>query len=134
MSRPLLTISRSSYPEVFLGKGVLKICSKFTTCGSAISIKLQSSFIEITLRHICSLVHLLHIFKAPFLKNISGGLFLCFSMQNWLSNNLEKRGVKRGVQNYRKSQMKKTLLIIKNSRRLLNLFFLTRLNQMKKLQ
>ena len=34
---------RSSCPEVFLGKGVLKICCKFTgeySCGSAISIKL----------------------------------------------------------------------------------------------
>ena len=38
---------RSSHPEVFLGKGVLKICSKFTEehlCQSVISIKLQSSF------------------------------------------------------------------------------------------
>ena len=36
---------RSSHPEVFLEKGVLKICSKFTgehPCRSAISIKLQS--------------------------------------------------------------------------------------------
>ena len=35
--------SRSSPPEVFLGKGVLKICSKFTgehPCQNAISIKL----------------------------------------------------------------------------------------------
>ena len=33
---------RSSRPDVFLGKGVLKICSTFTVehpCGSAISIK-----------------------------------------------------------------------------------------------
>ena len=38
-------VFRSSQPEVFLGKGVLKICSKFTgehPCRSAISIKLQS--------------------------------------------------------------------------------------------
>ena len=36
--------SRSSHPEVFLGKCVLRICSKFTgkhPCRSAISIKLQ---------------------------------------------------------------------------------------------
>ena len=41
-----LSIHRSSPPEVFLGKGVLKICSKFTgekTCRSAISIKLAAS-------------------------------------------------------------------------------------------
>ena len=39
---------RGSHPEVFLGKGVLEICSKFTgehSCRSAISIKLLSNFI-----------------------------------------------------------------------------------------
>ena len=39
---------RSSHQEVFLEKGVLKVCSKFTgehTCRSAISIKLQRNFI-----------------------------------------------------------------------------------------
>ena len=59
-------IFRSSRPEVFLGKGVLKICSKFTgehPCRSAISIKLQSNFVEITLWHECSPVNLLHIFR-----------------------------------------------------------------------
>ena len=35
-----------------------------------------SNFIEITLRHGCSSVNLLHIFKAPFPKNTSGGLLL----------------------------------------------------------
>ena len=72
-----LDIYRSSPLEVFLGKGVLKICSKFTAkypCRSAISIKLQSNFIEITLRHGCSPVNLLHIFRTPFLKNTSEGL------------------------------------------------------------
>ena len=41
-----LSIHRSSSPEVFLGKSVLKICSKFTgeqTCRSVISIKLAAS-------------------------------------------------------------------------------------------
>ena len=68
---------RSSTPEVFLGKGVLKICSKFKgedPCQIAISTKLQSNFIEVTLRRACSPVNLLHIFRAPFLKNTSGGL------------------------------------------------------------
>ena len=72
---------RSSHPEVFLGKGVLKICSRFTgehPCRSALSIKLQSNFIEITLRHGCSLVNLLHIFRTPASKNTSGGLLLKF--------------------------------------------------------
>ena len=34
------------------------------------------NFIEITLRHGCSPVNLLHIFKRPFLKNTSGRLLL----------------------------------------------------------
>ena len=67
--------SGSSHPEVFLGKGVLKISSKFTgehPCRSVISIKLQSSFIEIALRHGCSPVNLLHILRTPFPRNTSG--------------------------------------------------------------
>ena len=43
---------------------------------SVISIKLQRNFIEIALRHGCSPVHLLHIFRTPFLKNNSGWLLL----------------------------------------------------------
>ena len=70
---------RSSRPEVFLIKGVLKICSKFIgehPCRSVISKRLQSNFVEVTLRHGCSPVNLLHIFRAPFLKNTSGRLLL----------------------------------------------------------
>ena len=70
---------RSSPPEVFLGKGVLKICSKFTgehPCRSVISIKLQSNFIEITRWDWFSPVNLLHIFRTIFYKNTSGGLLL----------------------------------------------------------
>ena len=43
---------------------------------SAISVKLQSGFIEITLQHGCSPVNLLHIFRTIFPKNASGGLLL----------------------------------------------------------
>ena len=46
--------NRGSHLEVFLGKGVLKICRKFTEehpCRSAISIKSFCNFIEITLWH-----------------------------------------------------------------------------------
>ena len=67
---------RCSPPEVFLGKGVLKICSNFIgehSCRNVVSM-LQSNFIEITLRHGCSPVNLLHIFTTPFPKNTSGGL------------------------------------------------------------
>ena len=71
------THNRSSHPQVFIGKGILKICSKFTgepPCQSVISIRLQSNFIEVTLWHGCSPVTLLHIFRTPFLKNTSGQL------------------------------------------------------------
>ena len=53
------------------------MCSKFTeehSCWSAISIKLQNNFIEITLRRGCSPVNLVHIFRTTFPKNASGGL------------------------------------------------------------
>ena len=72
-------VFRSSHPEVFLREGALKICSKFTgehPCRSVISIKLQSNFIEITFRHGCSPVNLLHIFRTPLPKNTSGWTLL----------------------------------------------------------
>ena len=71
--------SRSSPSEVFLGKGVLKLCRKFTgkhPCRSVISIKLLCNSIEITLRCGCSPVKLLHIFRTPSYKNASEGLLL----------------------------------------------------------
>ena len=74
---------RSSRPEVFLRKGVLRTCSKFTReypCQNVISIMLQSNFIEITLPHGCFPVNLLHIFRTPFLKNTSGRLLLKISI------------------------------------------------------
>ena len=81
-SLPALRL-RSSRSEVFLGKAVLKICSKFTgehPYRSVISIKLQSNFTEITLRHGCSPVNLLHIFITPFPMNtILGGCFIKLS-------------------------------------------------------
>ena len=41
--------------------------------------KLHSNFIEIALRHGCSPVNLLHIFRTPFPKNTSGWLLLSAS-------------------------------------------------------
>ena len=61
--------TRSSRPEVFLRKGILKICSEFTEehlSQSVTLIKLHSNFIEITLWHRFSPVNLLH--RAPFLS------------------------------------------------------------------
>ena len=65
---------RSSCLEVSL-----TTCSKLTgehPCRSVIIIKLQSNFIEITLRHWCSPVIFLYIFRTPFPRNISGRLLL----------------------------------------------------------
>ena len=70
---------RSSCPEVFLKKRVLKICSKFEgehPCRSVISLKLFRNFIEIALRHECSPINMLHIFRTPIPANISGWLLL----------------------------------------------------------
>ena len=64
-------IYRSSPPEMFLRKDVLKICCKFTGEHPC-----QNNFIEIVLRHGCSPVNLQHIFRTPFPKNTSGGLLL----------------------------------------------------------
>ena len=63
--------------EVFLLKGVLKICGKFTEeCRSVISIKLLCNFIQIALQYGCSPVDFLHIFGTPFSKITSGWLLL----------------------------------------------------------
>ena len=41
-----------------------------------------SNFIEIPLRHGCSPVNLLHIFRTPFRKNTAGGLLLNIDVTN----------------------------------------------------
>ena len=74
-----LKSSRSSHPEVFLGKSVWKICSKYTgehPCRSTISIKLLCNFIEIALQYGCSPINLLYIFRTPFFRNTSERLLL----------------------------------------------------------
>ena len=65
---------RSSHPEAFWEKRVLKICSKFT--GEHPCRSLICNFIEIALPHGFSPVNLLHIFRTPFPKNIPGRLLL----------------------------------------------------------
>ena len=82
-SLPVITSQTSSSPpEMFLGKSVLKICSKFTgyPCRSVILIKLLCNFIEVTLWHGCPPVNLLYIFRTPFYKNTYKGLLMhrCF--------------------------------------------------------
>ena len=81
-------VYRSSHPEVFLRKGVLKICSKFTgehPCQSVISIKLYSNVIEITLQHDCSPVNLLHISEYLFLRAPLNGFFWIYQFVVCLS-------------------------------------------------
>ena len=84
---------RSSHPDEFLIKGVLKICSKFTGEHPYRSAKLQSNFIEITFQHGCSPVNLLHIFRIPFLKNTFPWLLKdkvnlkIYDVTAWLTNN-----------------------------------------------
>ena len=65
----------SSPPEVFLRKCVLIICSK-PTGEHPCRIVMQSNFIEIPIRDVCSPVNLLHIFRTPFSQNKSGRLLL----------------------------------------------------------
>ena len=75
---PTEDVIRNSPPEMFLLKGVLKICSKCTgehPSQSLISTKCNN-FFKITLRHWCSPVNVLLIFRMPFPKSTSGGLLL----------------------------------------------------------
>ena len=68
---------RNSPPYVFWEKEVLKIRSKFTgelPCRSVISIKLFCKFTEITVRHGCFPLNLLHIFRVPFLDHPWGNV------------------------------------------------------------
>ena len=70
--------TRSSHPKVYLRKGVLKICYRFTgkhQCRSAISIKLQSNFIEITFRDGCFPVNFCIFSEHHFLGKPLGGCF-----------------------------------------------------------
>ena len=91
----LSAISRSSRPEAFLRKDVLKICSKFTEkhpCRSVILIKLQSNFIEIALlQHGCSPVNLLHIFRTLFIRTTMEGCLWSSSRISTISSTLSIR-------------------------------------------
>ena len=89
-----------SEADVFLGKGVLKMCSRFTgehPCWSAISIKCDFNFIEIALLHGCSPVNLLHIFRTLLntfehlrTKNTFDGMHLAFSKIYWVVSVLSR--------------------------------------------
>ena len=76
-------INYSDTTQMQPARGVLKkICSKITVehlCRSAILIKLFYNFIEIALRHGCSPVNLLHIFRTPFLRIALDGCFCIYT-------------------------------------------------------
>ena len=75
-----------------------KICSKLTgehTCRSVISIKLQSHFIEIALRHGSSAVNLVHIVRTPFPKNNSERLLIKVAASGSSKPELETKPVKK---------------------------------------
>ena len=75
---------RSSPPEMFFWKGILKKRSKFTgehPCWSVISINLQSNYIKITSGHGCSPVNLLCIFRTSYYRNTSEKLQLSLGLE-----------------------------------------------------
>ena len=85
---------------MFLKKGALKICSKFTeehTRRSAISTKLLCNFIEIVLRHECSLVDLLHICRTHFSKSTSVQLLLAKPYQISSTVSLSRKKIVQGL-------------------------------------
>ena len=97
-------VSRTSHSEVFLLKGVLRIYSKFTgehPCRSGISIQLLSNFIEIALRHGCSPVTLLHIFRTLFLRTPLDSCICVYFTISAKHNACPKNGEKETVDNYR---------------------------------
>ena len=81
------------------------MCSKFTgehPCQRAISINLQSNVIEITLRHGCSPVNLLHIF---------GILFLRTPLEDCFRNNEFVRNIRMKILHQMKTENKMNNLV-----------------------
>ena len=69
-------IYRSSRSEVFLRKENMQQIYGRKRMPKCDFNKVSSNFIKIALRHGCSPVNLLHIFRAPFPRNTSGWLLL----------------------------------------------------------
>ena len=75
----LLTCKSSPPKGALLEESVLRISCEFLGASlyvGVILIKLQNGFAEITLLHCCSPVGLVHVCRASFLENTSGGLLL----------------------------------------------------------
>ena len=73
---------------------------------SAILIKLQSNFVEITSWYGCSPINLLHVFRTPFPKNIPGQLLLEKHGQP-SENLLKEKLLKELLANQKRSKKKK---------------------------
>ena len=74
-----LTRKKQSHRGVLPEEGVLRMCCRFSgayLCVDVVLTMLQSDFVEIALLYCCSPVGLLHICRASFLENTSGGLLL----------------------------------------------------------
>ena len=79
---------------------------------------MQSNFIEITLRHGCSPVNLLHIFRTPFPKNTSGGLLLrvaCHLALKIMKNILSFKTLPNSLRNSTALQCRSTKTILYGS-------------------
>ena len=82
-----VAIYRSNHPEVFLEKGILKICNKFTgenPCWSVISTKLlRIRCTQTALRFGCSSVNLLYFSEHLFLETpLDGCFWIYYSLVN----------------------------------------------------
>ena len=111
----IVTMTRSSRPDMFLRKGVLKICSKFTGEHPCRNLS------EMTLRHWCSPVNLLHIFRTSFPKNTSRWLLVfldtasdIFCLIISLSKNLIESSIKEiGIEFLRHIDFKNSVSLCK---------------------
>ena len=78
---------------------------------------LQSNFIEITLRHGCSPVNLLHIFRTLFPKNTSGWLLLNINVLDFENNKmveeiLNQKWLQQEINPLKSHEIKQLLLMI----------------------
>ena len=74
---------------MFYKKRFLKI-EKVVLKAPALESLFLVNFVEIALRHGCSPVNLLHIFRTPFLKNTSGWLVLLLVIQKIIAKEFSK--------------------------------------------
>ena len=93
-------------------------------CRSVISIKLQSNFIEITLRPGCSPINLLYIFRTLFTKNTYRWLLLTYIVLVLLLllNKIKFRLINR---NFLSNTTNKAILFFRNTKRAIDIYDVT---------